>query len=459
MTPKRRDFGEDPERSSAPSTPTNVPKHAQRPTPRKQSMPRVISGESNSDSFSAVFISKHNTADGGIAYAPIDMSRTELAEQLARLGMSSASQEMPPQSIRVQSSAQDPFHVPSDDLPEDLPAGTPEIMNLGEFVTVKRGGYSDDGSFRRRPLSPSPLRASSAATSIFASLQGGSRKPSMRGRRTSTPFRKPSLGQRPTVNAPSLKPGIESGPQGGRNVSSASRFGAGDMDDYEFSEISVAHDASMSRDSMPSQSPSLDVIPPGSKDPARFRFEHQDDADYGAKGKHRPGLSVTSAISVQKRTSTRRNLPTVLDHFDDTVEKNAEGKRPRTSPSKHPTPKRRRTLMTNDAANDEEEPKDLRDVEETHYRVQSAIGRKRKDSRYGSFMSRAGPDVLSQRQILRPRNPTPSQRRNDLHRKTVSLLLQSSKSHRLQMPRTIKRVRLPPAPQSRVRPKTAGNGR
>jgi Leucine-rich repeat (LRR) protein len=411
-TPKR-DYEDLDAGSSAPSTPTNIPKQVQRPTPRKQSMPRVISRESNSDSFSAVFISKHNTADGGIAYAPIDMSRTELAEQLARLGMSNASQEMAPQP-RVQPSAQDPFHAPSDDLPEDLPTGTPEMMNLGEFVTVKRGGYSDDGSFRRRPLSPSPLRAS-GATSLFAS-QGGSLKPSIRGRRTSTPFRKPSVGSRPpTANAPLLKPSVES-KQNERNVSTG-QFGAGDMDDYEFSEISVSHDASMSRDSMPSQSPSLDVIPPGSKDPVKFRFE-QDVSDHGAKRKHRPGLSVTSAISVQKRNSARRNQPNpaALEYVDNTVEKNAEGKRPRTSPSKHPTPKRRRTLMTNDMANDEEEPKNLRSVEETHHRVQCAIGRKRKDSRYGSFMSRAGPDVLSQRQILRPRNPTPSQRRNELHR-------------------------------------------
>src|SRR6202012_3197773 len=116
------------------------------------------------------------------------------------------------------------------------------------------------------------------------------------------------------------------------------------MADFESSGFSVANHPNMSRDSMPSQSPSLDVIPPGSKDPIRFRFEQENGADYGAKRKHRPGLSVTSAISVQKRNSVRHNLATV-DDFDNTVEKNAEGKRPRTSPSKHPTPKRRRTLM------------------------------------------------------------------------------------------------------------------
>jgi hypothetical protein len=123
---------------------------------------RDPSAQSNNDSFSAVFISKHNTADGGIAYAPIDLSRSELAERLARMGMSNTSLCSDSRDENNDEAApEEPSVAQSEDLPTDLPMGTPDLVSLGEFVTVKRGGYSDDGSFRRRPLSPSPLRRES----------------------------------------------------------------------------------------------------------------------------------------------------------------------------------------------------------------------------------------------------------------------------------------------------------
>jgi protein NUD1 len=125
---------------------------------------RTTSGETHNDSFSAVFISKHNTADGGIAYAPIDMSRSELAEQLALFAMShnSRGERQAEQNLSPEDgAAEQPSVAHSEDLPTDLPVGTPDLVSIGEFVTVRRGGYSDDGSFKRRPLSPSPLKMES----------------------------------------------------------------------------------------------------------------------------------------------------------------------------------------------------------------------------------------------------------------------------------------------------------
>lgn len=120
---------------------------------------RDASAQSVNDSFSAVFISKHNTADGGIAYAPIDMSRSELVEQLARLGMSNCSGSQGEDESNA--ALDEPSVAQSEELPTDLPVGTPDMISMGEFVTTRRGGYSQDGSFRRRPLSPSPLRKGS----------------------------------------------------------------------------------------------------------------------------------------------------------------------------------------------------------------------------------------------------------------------------------------------------------
>ncbi|OHF02351.1 WD repeat domain-containing protein [Colletotrichum orchidophilum] len=89
----------------------------------------------------------------------------------------------------------------------------------------------------------------------------------------------------------------------------------------------------------------------------------------------------------------------------------SEGKRPRTSPSKDPTPKRRRTLHKSDIAYGREERYALLDtVQETHALMQSMMGKKRKDARPGSLQQRAHPSVLATRHILRPRTPTPSSR-------------------------------------------------
>ncbi|KAJ9138574.1 Wd repeat domain-containing protein [Coniochaeta hoffmannii] len=89
----------------------------------------------------------------------------------------------------------------------------------------------------------------------------------------------------------------------------------------------------------------------------------------------------------------------------------SEGKRPRTSPVKDPTPKRRRTLHKSDiayAAVDQSSA--LESVQLTHLQMQSIIGKKRKDARHGDLQQPANPNVLAMRQMLRPRTPTPSQR-------------------------------------------------
>ncbi|KAI9170869.1 Septation initiation network scaffold cdc11 [Paramyrothecium foliicola] len=85
----------------------------------------------------------------------------------------------------------------------------------------------------------------------------------------------------------------------------------------------------------------------------------------------------------------------------------SEGKRPRTSPSKDPTPKRRRTLHRSDIAFGREEQTSALDI--AHWQMQYALSKKRKDARPGDFQL-ADPEVLALRKIIRPRTPTPSQR-------------------------------------------------
>jgi len=89
----------------------------------------------------------------------------------------------------------------------------------------------------------------------------------------------------------------------------------------------------------------------------------------------------------------------------------SEIKRPRTSPSKDPTPKRRRTLHKSDVAYGVEGHSQAIDsVQLSHQQMQSIIGRKRKDARQGEQIELADAEVLANRELLRPRTPTPTQR-------------------------------------------------
>jgi Leucine-rich repeat (LRR) protein len=204
-----------------------------------------------------------------------------------------------------------------------------------------------------------------------------------------------------------------------------SRFGENDLDGHEFpDDFSNLHDESVcpeaTLDDLPSRSPSPDVAPPGSQRPFRFRVESSANVNDTFKHKRKSSRrSSKGGLSVAKRNSTKRGMLDTIysqpEPQEDSTQQNVqEGKRPPPSPYKGSTPKRRRTLMTEDFSPEEVVIEETKSVVETSIRIQSAIKGKRKDSRMGSMMMRAPPDVLSKRNILRPRNPTPSQRRVSL---------------------------------------------
>ncbi|EGE79407.2 septation initiation network scaffold protein cdc11 [Blastomyces dermatitidis ATCC 18188] len=66
--------------------------------------------------------------------------------------------------------ADDTIEMTSQSLPEDLSVGTMDFGSTGGgFVSTRRGGYSNDGSFRRRQLSPTSLLLSPLHSSSFLS--------------------------------------------------------------------------------------------------------------------------------------------------------------------------------------------------------------------------------------------------------------------------------------------------
>ncbi|QDS74619.1 hypothetical protein FKW77_008848 [Venturia effusa] len=459
-------------------------------------------GNASGSDFSPVFISKHNTSDGQVGYAALDLSKSQLQEHLRDLAESQASQQSNDTTRHVESSHVDESslaRLESENLPEDLPVGTPDIADVGEFVSIKRGGYSDEGSFRRRPLSPSPLRRPVSASTVESSegralafdrsamdrlavpptaptpptmpqtpkhlrdeqslspgktkpasplklfgnhdtftsnklqrrlsqledsvqiqIQGSSNPGSQFPSRRNTQSRLPSVEEKSFQSV--AEPGLIS-----RHSSIEGYFGQGELDHHNFPEDTFhagyqdQSEFSESSQSLPSRSPSPDVLPPGAQQPFRFRVESPPpDVVDTFRGKRKlsrvSAKSAVSTISVNKR-SVRTNKP-VLEAVQDlsglsnvSVSYVSDGKRPPTSPFKNPTPKRRRTLVQVEVQKTAEERVNDASVsvQETHQRFQSAIG-KRKDARYESVSNAADPDILSRRHILRPRNPTPSQR-------------------------------------------------
>jgi hypothetical protein len=454
-----------------------------------------------SEGFSPVYISKHNTADGGVDYAALDLSKSALADRLRQLADSQTTQQSSEARNDEMQGSRDVSltALEAENLPEDLSVGTPDIASIGDFVSIKRGGYSRDGSFRRRPLSPSPLaRPISVATTEASVIHHDVCEPSdaegsmfvpphaptpprvpttpkrddrnggedflspernkssnsplklfgnhdtfttnklhrrisqledsihltqnQAGSNTSaSPSRRTTGSRLPSVEEVSInKEQSASKPSDnnlGRMSSIDGYFGQGNLDKHPFPEDSFTSDSgelNEASEDMPSRSPSPDVQPPGSQQPFRFHVEPSPEPEAADTFRGKRKLSKTSAkstLSITKR-SVRGGRPQLSpEQITTEVARNlsvsfaTEGKRPATSPCKHPTPKRRRTLVQIEVQEASTES-----IYETHRRFQSAIG-KRKDARYDSRSNVADAEVLASRTILRPRNPTPSQRR------------------------------------------------
>ena len=125
--------------------------------------------KASDENISPFFVSRHNTVDGRVEYAAIDMSMQRLRSQMDKLRMqqqnipSSRSSDHEIEYANSRLSDKSPFvgkldELTSQSLPDDLSMGTDAYAANGGFVSIHRGGYSNDGSFQRRPLSPSLLQ-------------------------------------------------------------------------------------------------------------------------------------------------------------------------------------------------------------------------------------------------------------------------------------------------------------
>lgn len=458
--------------------------------------PRTVSGqiEFENENFSPVYLSTNLKVGSGPSSIP-NFRGSELANRLRHIGSPPRSQgpmPIPEDSLRQSQGDSSFARLQDDSLPEDLPAGTPDIVDVGRFVEVKRGGYSRDGSFRRRPLSPSPQSKAVARSKIEIELgsetnlavgtqaedgvdgapeavmpktprrQERSKHPSPERtkssgsplklfdahdtftsnrlqRRLSQLERKPNntasssiqMNQNETtkivqktsrlgsVEELSIRKGA--GPASISNdqwrQQRVETFGQGQLNEFRFSgDFSVLSSQESEGQSAPDESPSTDVAPPGSRQPLNFHYDTSPISREPSRAKRQGLTRVTNPFrgtSYTRPQAPQRPSTTTENELLEAQHEYAEGKRGPTSPFKNPTPKRRRTIHSVDEDEDEVNDTGMRSVKDSHIAMQSVIGRKRKDARHDHSSNIADPEVLARRHILRPRNPTPSQRRLD----------------------------------------------
>ena len=442
------------------------------PTQDERPYDRTVSGQTDleQEDFSPVFISKHHTVNGLVDYAAVDSHLIKQFQNM-KVDLRHPSQE----SFRRSKSCSDTHQneapessgfidePDSQSLPavndlsfsENLPTGSP-FPGLGKHVELKRGGYSRYGSFKRRPLSPSQSAAEHSnnpdASRLLSPIPSdvGQLPPAPTPPRTpesSAILEEPKsrssgsplklFGNHDTFTNNRLlrrlsqlnpdgtvreSPANRTARQDERQTSSCNSFGSGELDKHGFdAEITITSASDSDKDGS-DRSPGSEVPAPGSKTPLGFKFEVSPDAKDTFKLTRKPSKH-SAATSKGSTLETRHNCTsklqaTVEDVSEADVERenaptqtkvHTEGKRPPTSPFKDPTPKRRRTLYASEIENG------VASINFSyHNQLQEVVSsRKRKDARQGESHNVADPSVMAQRKVLRPRNPTPSQRRRE----------------------------------------------
>jgi len=493
-------------RCSIPSCTDRKPSPAQIQGPKAIRLTSRTESELENENFSPVLLPMNHQIGGTVNLAALNSIGSN-GNGVCTVITSTTHQQRFSRVETLQYETQDDpsYSKTEDTLPEDLPVGTPEVnsevMDVGTFVTTKRGGFSQDGSFHRRPLSASvdskPFVESDEEDgsvvhnkNAFDPRRFGENKheaiPDTDSHSPSqepvTPKRNPrSKSQSPSkvhLSASPLKlfdahdtftsnrlqrrlsqledkaeDGKGNGTQGdgveNSNVkkkrpfltsvdeeradqdhpgepnqvqsspvhhhhpqSRLSAFGKGQFDDYQFSsEISVFTSPERS---MSFESPSLHVPAPGSRQPTRYHQRKSSLSQIMPKVKREGLVRISNPFQAQPKITISEDAQ--KESTEEPVEhvEYPEGKRGPTSPTKHRTPKRRRTIVSlNELNEDGADDSDLSATKDTRIPMQPLIGKKRRDSRHDQTANIADPEILARRHILRPRNPTPSQRRRE----------------------------------------------
>lgn len=431
---------------------------------------RVFSNQSAAEheDFSPILIARHSSEDGKIDFAPVGLSASDLQQRLEKLQT---------EQIMLSGSEDGGSRVGSNTYNQEAAEAD---ENLGSFVNFHREGRSADDSFRQRVLSTGlgntsdmlPEESLQASTpKRFPSIRlhepsdtsprprtpsiPAAPFPSPQKKTTQAPIKSASplklFGQYDTftnqtllnrisqfedpnssplserlsdehkesfemlrhiVNPASRHPSNseEAGqqdPDPRQKPRVVSRFGAGELDGFSFGQDFTHLTNESEDDSILHHSVSVNA----------HRYSKPPAASNLVIGKRRQKTESTN--STRGRTLSREFAEGGVPFLATPTKQDLAGdyKKHLTSPTKNPTPKRRRTLHQSDVAFGVENDKLLEPGRDSG-QDQLVVGKKRKESRAGDLLQTANDNVLASRQVLRTRVPTLSQKsplRKEIH--------------------------------------------
>ncbi|KAI9650770.1 Protein nud1 [Ciborinia camelliae] len=330
---------------------------------------RIISGQSDTrnEFLSPIYLAGKNSLGGQVVDSPMDILSAELQERLEKLR------------------ADDPNIDETEDLQNisrpitgDVTTDTEDFRRNGQFVSVRRGGHSEEGSFQKRMLSSSSLPPiDESALSVDDSPRSEKQLPKIRKTRASNELLEPPVNLQSPPIAPTGSPlklfgthdtftsqkllrrlsqyedresepepdvppntAHESthhqmdNPDNSRPTSESSHFpkerksrrfssfGVGDLDSFRFNEdVSFESNGSiLHNDDV--ENLALPVLDPKSQTRFRFRLDSSPNIKEGAdrqySGKYRTTSNSSSrrSLGIRKRSSTGYSTPsTVLPSF------------------------------------------------------------------------------------------------------------------------------------------------
>lgn len=205
----------------------------------------------------------------------------------------------------------------------------------------------------------------------------------------------PSSSKRSTPQAPGSRQ---------QTTRSVSQFGAGELDGYVFNEAfswvsNEPGDGSVLQQA-PSSARKVSSSPDGAESIVVKKRHQKADSTSSAQFSARSPRSLSQEMAAHAisliATPTQQEL--------------MEYKRPRTSPSKDPTPKRRRTLHQSDVAFGAEDDQFLDLLHASLQQTHLPNGIKRKISRVGGQRRTTNAELLASHHFLRPQTPTLQQK-------------------------------------------------
>ena len=385
---------------------------------------REVSGKTDdsNENISPYYVSRHNTVDGHVDYAPIDLSMIQLRAQMDQARQQQQYKFPPSASDKgmhyAEPRQESSINVLCSDwqnqsLPDDLSTGTAAFILNGGFITTRRGAPSNESSFMRRSLSPSSEQRTSKLGERRSLSVGASSKDTLSTgdfpQTPRTPEKSDIIHHRvPSVSLSPLK--LFDHHDTFTNKKLLRRLANFDIE------------GSLESQNLPNAEGTQDHATHPSEERKASRHPRFGDVELQYHGFDTSSLSSSQLKSLPRksRSSTVQNN---LRHGEDRgvseskifsthveTKFTAQGKRPLNSPPKDPRPKRRRTLqqgLKDPLFSCDESYEASGSVSKLP--AQSVLGKKRKDALHGRKSEAADPDVLALRQILRPRTLTQSQ--------------------------------------------------